>query len=152
MAERGRCTWSQGGTRWWSADTPTIPFPTLSDQSQSEQIFRDVSRLFSLHPVVGFTFSPGQSCSVFAGEKDDIPRKAFATKQQAQLLEKLPTLCSHQRSQGPWLKPQISKKNVKPWELVILLSGNTHFKRISMLLPLKHVLVLFSTLNTWEYQ
>lgn len=56
-------------------------------------------------------------------------------------------------TRGPWLKPQISKKNVKPLELVILLNDiNTHFKRISLLLPLKHVLVLFSTLNTWEYQ
>lgn len=51
-------------------------------------------------------------------------------------------------ARGPWLKPQISKKNVKPLELVILLSDiNTHFKRISLLLPLKHVLVLSSTLN-----
>lgn len=50
---------------------------------------------------------------------------------------------------GPALKPQILKKNVKPLELLILLNHiNTHFKGISSLLPLKHVLVLFSTLNT----
>lgn len=39
---------------------------------------------------------------------------------------------------GPWAKPHISKKNVKPSVLVILLSDiNTHFKRISRLMPLE---------------
>lgn len=39
---------------------------------------------------------------------------------------------------GPWVKPHVSKKNVKPSVLVILLSDiNTHFKRISRLMPLE---------------
>lgn len=72
-----------------------------------------------------------------------------SSKQQFQLLEKFPPIWTHQRSQGPLVKAPISKKNVKPLELVILLNDiNTHFKRISLLLPLKHVLVLFSTPNT----
>lgn len=161
MAGRGRCTWSQGrdemgGLQYLCeppkcAGTPTIPFPhTLLDQSQSNRIFRDVSRLFFLHSVVGFTFRPGQSCRVFAGENVDIPRTGL--RHRGNFSSWRSFLLFALRARGPWLKPQISKKNVKPWELVILLSDNTHFKRISMLLPLKHVLVLFSTLNTWEYQ
>lgn len=122
MAGRARCARPPGrdemGGLWYlrappkRAGTPTIPFPhTLSDQSQSTQIFSDVSRLFFLHSGAGFTFSPGQSCRLFAGEIVEIPRQAFATKQQFQLLDKFPTLCTHQRSQGPLVKaPHLKEK------------------------------------------
>lgn len=42
-------------------------------KSQSIHIFRDTSRLFVLHSVAGFTFSPGQSRRLFAGENLGFP-------------------------------------------------------------------------------
>lgn len=129
---------------------PLYPPCTLRPKSQYNCIFRDISRLFFLHSVAGFTFSPGQSWRVFAGENlglsnhRPVPQSSGFNSWRSSLL-----LALTREARGPWSKPQISKKNVKPLELVILLNDiNTHFKRISLLLPLKHVLVLFSTLNT----
>lgn len=123
-------------------------YPTHSQtERQSNQIFRGTSGLFLLHSVAGFTFSPGQSCGIFAGENLGFPTAGLHRQAAISAPGGFLLFALTREAGGPWLKPQISKKNVKPLELVILLS-DTHFKRISLLLPLKHVLVLFSTLNT----
>lgn len=125
---------------------PPCTFRPKANTTVSSEIYSGFS---SCIPVAGFTFSPGQSWRVFAGENlglsnnRPVPQSSSFSFWRSSLLFALT-----REVRGPWSKPQISKKNVKPLELVILLNDiNTHFKRIS-LLPLKHVLVLFSTLNT----
>lgn len=137
--------------------THTSPSTLLAclDQKQIQLLSSEIySGFSSCIPVAGFTFSPGQSCRVFAGENlglsnnRPVPQSSSFSFWRSSLL-----FAFTREARGPWSKTQISKKNVKPLELVILLNDiNTHFKRISLMLPLKHVLVLFSTLNTWEYQ
>lgn len=92
---------------------PLYPSRTLRPKANTTVIFRGISRLFFLLSVAGFTFSPGQSRRVFAGENLSFSnhRPVPQRKQKFQLLEKFSPICTHQRSQGPLVKaPNLKEK------------------------------------------
>lgn len=109
----------------------TLSFPTHpSVKSPYSGIFRATPQLFFLHSVARFTFGPGQSGCVFDGE--NLASLTIGLCYKAVLLApgEVVSACAHQRSQGPLVNAPVSKKNVKPLELVILLNDiNTHSKR-----------------------